>query len=250
MAAFALGCAAAAFGQDGKDPAFDAVSVKALGPNIIHGPGQGMTLGLRYTPTRVSGNSQIPDLIEEAYSLKAFQIVLPDIPNLGLNVYAIEAVMAAGSTEDGRKGMLRTMLAERFGLQFHRERREISVYLLTAGSGKPRLEAVDPEKAKDRLLQTPLGPRKAAFARGAGWCAATHTTMELFAANLGFMLDRPVLDQTGLTGSYAFDLQWDRTDALGLVAAIQSQLGLKLQKSKMPYEMFVVDHVSTTPTPN
>jgi hypothetical protein len=62
------------------------VSVKALGPNIHYGPGPGMTLGLRCTPTRISGNSQIPALIMEAHSLQPFQLTLPDIPNLGLNV--------------------------------------------------------------------------------------------------------------------------------------------------------------------
>ena len=250
IAAVALCWAAVAFGQDGRDPAFDAVSVKALGPNIQYGPGPGMTLGLRHTPTRSSGNSQIPALIEEAYSLKPFELVLPEIPDLGLNVYEIEAVRPTGATAEETKGMLRSMLAERFGLQFHRETREIPVYLLTVGRGTPKLKAVDPEKAKDRLLQTPFGPRKGAIGGGPGWYAATYTTMEFFAGAIGRVLERPVVDQTGLTGSYTIDLEWDRTDPLDVIPAIQRQLGLKLERSKALYEMFVVDHISPTPTPN
>jgi uncharacterized protein (TIGR03435 family) len=62
------------------------------------------------------------------------------------------------------------------------------------------------------------------------------------------VLERPVVDQTGLTGSYTIDLEWDRTDPLDVIPAIQRQPGLKLERSKMPYEMFVVDHISPTPT--
>jgi uncharacterized protein (TIGR03435 family) len=250
IACVALCCAPAALAQGGTDPAFDVVSVKALGPNIHNGPGPGMMLGLRRTPTRISGKSQIPALITEAYSLKPFQLILPDIPNVGLNVYEVEAVMPVGTAEEEKNGMLRTMLAERFGLQFHRETREIPVYVLTVASGKPKLQAVDLEEAKGRLLQTPLGPRKAASAGGSGWLAATHMTMEVFAANIGLVLECPVVDQTGLNGSYLIDLHWDQTDPFDLVSAVQRQLGLKLRKNKMPYELFVVDHVSPTPTPN
>jgi len=250
IAVVVLCCAACALGQDRKDPAFDAVSVRALGPNIRYGPGPGMTLGLRPEPTRISGNSQIPALIEEAYSLKHFQLVLPDEPNLGLNVYEIQAVMPAGTTAEQRRGMFRTMLAERFGLQFHRETRELPVYLLTVGKGKPKVQAVDPDQAKDRLLQTPLGPRRAASSGGPGWYAAASTTMDLFASNIGLILACPVVDRTGLTGNYAINLQWDQADPLDVIPAIQKQLGLKLEKGKMPYEMFIVDHINPTPTPN
>jgi uncharacterized protein (TIGR03435 family) len=158
--------------------------------------------------------------------------------------------MPVGTSEEEKNGMLHTMLAERFELQFHRETRETPVYVLTVASGKPKLQAVDPEEAKGRLLQTPIGPRKAASAGGPGWLAAAHMAMEIFAANIGLALECPVVDQTGLAGSYAIDLQWERTDPLDLVSAVERQLGLKLHKSKIPYAMFVVDHVNPTPTPN
>jgi len=59
-----------------------------------------------------------------------------------------------------------------------------------------------------------------------------------------------VVDRTGLTGNYAINLQWDQADPLDVIPAIQKQLGLKLEKGKMPYEMFIVDHINPTPTPN
>jgi uncharacterized protein (TIGR03435 family) len=246
----ALCGAVAAFGQSG-DPAFDVVSVKALGPNIGYGPGPGMTLGLRFTGTRVSGKTQIPALIGQAYSLDWFQIQLPDKEDLRLNVYEIGAVMPEGTSRETAKLMLRSMLVERFGLRFHRETKEIPVYALTAPAGKTKLEAVDPEKAKERTLDTPMGPRKGVQSvSGRGFYAAAYTPLESFAGQMSTHLDRPVIDQTGLKGSYSIELRWDPADEMDLIAVIERQLGLKLEKRKMPIEMFVVDRVELSPSAN
>jgi len=76
-----------------------------------------------------------------------------------------------------------------------------------------------------------------------------HMKMEELAGNLSILTGRPVIDQTNLTGRYAFDLRWDREDELGLIAQF-GKLGLKLESRKMPIEMFVVDKVNREPTGN
>jgi len=56
---------------------------------------------------------------------------------------------------------------------------------------------------------------------------------------------RKILDRTGLTGAYDLTLKWDPTDATGpsLFTAIQEQLGLKLESTKAPVEVLVIDHI-------
>jgi uncharacterized protein (TIGR03435 family) len=241
----------AAHSQTAKDPAFEVVSIKAIGPAISYGPGGSFVLGLRYTGTRITGNSQIPALIEDAFSLKPFQIELPDRGNLSLECYAIDAVMAEGTTRDTANLMFRTMLVERFGLKFHRETKDIPVYVLTEGKARMKLQPVTVEEAKGRVLNLPSGARKGVqSASGAGWYAAAYTTVEAFAAQMSNMLDRPLIDQSGIQGTYAVDLRWDRTNPMDLIAVIEGQLGFKLERRKLPYEMFVVDHVDSVPVAN
>jgi uncharacterized protein (TIGR03435 family) len=246
IAAVALCSASAIFGQIEKAPAFDAVSVKPLGPAA---PGALVSYGLRYTPGRIAGNDQIPNLITRAYSLKLLQLVLPGIADIRVNRYQIDAVMPPATTTEEANSMLRTMLVERFGLQFHREMRDTPVYFLTVGA-KPKLQSVDPDKLKDRVFDTPVGPRKgcAVSTTGAGEYRNHCGTISSLASVMGQRLDRPVIDQTGLRGTYDIDLLWDPSVPLDLISVVQQQFGLKLEKGKMPFEMFVVDHISLTPT--
>jgi uncharacterized protein (TIGR03435 family) len=101
------------------------------------------------------------------------------------------------------------------------------------------------------------------FFRGLGVLPASNATMQDFAGLLqSAVLDRPVVDQTGLTGRWDFTLSWtpdesqfvgmgikvpapsDKPDAPpGLFTAIQEQLGLKLDSIKAPVDVLVIDHV-------
>jgi uncharacterized protein (TIGR03435 family) len=147
--------------------------------------------------------------------------------------------------------MLGAMLVERFGLQFHRETREAPVYFLTVGT-RPKLQLADPEKLKDRVFDTPVGPRKGCGVSSTGTGEYTNHcgTIGSLASMMGQRLDRPVIDQTGLSGTYDLDLRWDPTIPLDLISVVQRQFGLKFEKGKMPFEMFVVDRISLTPTAN
>jgi len=88
---------------------------------------------------------------------------------------------------------------------------------------------------------------------------ATNATVAEFTQMMqAIALDRPVIDQTGLEGRFDFDLNWKRDDSqfAGIVAtvppladatplyiAIQEQIGLKLDATKAPVELLVIDHV-------
>jgi uncharacterized protein (TIGR03435 family) len=138
--------------------------------------------------------------------------------------------------------MLRALLAERFKLTFHREQKEMSVYALIVAKGgsKLKVSTVSPDS-------TPEGPPALAFTvmPGTLHLPARYASMDEFASLLQrSALERPVVDRTGLTGRYDFDLEFAIDETLfggllgkgpedstkpGFFAAIQEQLGLKLE---------------------
>jgi len=147
--------------------------------------------------------------------------------------------------------MLRTLLTERFGFAFHTEPKEFSVYVLTA-KGELKLKESETPDAQPALVSTVFpGDRIQLPARNA--------TMGQFASTLQrAILDRPVVDKTGLTGKYDFDLEWTYDDTqfggnLPPLAAQTSnkpdffsalqQLGLKLDSSRAPIDTIVIDKV-------
>jgi uncharacterized protein (TIGR03435 family) len=151
--------------------------------------------------------------------------------------------------------MLRALLADRFKLTIHRERKEMSVYALTVAKGgsKLKVSTVSPDA-------TPEGPPALAFVVTPGTLRlpARYASMDEFASLLQRgALGRPVVDQTGLTGRYDFDLECaidetlfdgalgngpDNPTAPGLFAALQEQLGLKLEATRGPVSAIVIDH--------
>jgi len=231
--------------QEAKDPAFEVASIKALGPPILK-PGE--ILGLRFAGNRVSGRTQLFAMIQDAYSLQPFQIVAPD---LGHDMYFLDAIMPEGFTEKTAGGLFHTLLVQRFGLRFHRESKNLPVYVLTEAANGRKPQAVDPQKAREQTVDTPGGPRKGiSSTSGRGFFVATAVDMDNLAGNLGRILDHPVVNQTGRAGFYAMDLRWDPDDPSSLVPLLQRQLGLRLERRTLPFEMFVVDHIDRIPTEN
>lgn len=146
------------------------------------------------------------------------------------------------------QALARKVLAERFGLKLHRDQQEISVFALRAAKGGPKLTVSTGD---------PNGQPNEHGKRGAGWQMNTYTntSMPVFAEELALSpvasVDRPILDQTGLTGRYDFQLKWltddnhaaDPDAPPGLFTAIQEQLGLKLDAVKAPADVLVIDKV-------
>ena len=132
-----------------------------------------------------------------------------------------------------QRQMLRALLAERFQVQYHRDTKEGPIYLLVKGS-KP-LRMTD-SKDKNEF------PWSRVTARG---LVGTNESMSDLAWRLSESLERPVLDRTGIAGSYDFDAPYATGDAPpDLVAetlATVQELGLKLEPSRGPVEMIVIE---------
>jgi uncharacterized protein (TIGR03435 family) len=226
----------------------------------------------------------LPGLIAWAYQLKPDEARLisgsPDWANS--ESFDIEAQASGNLPRDRMFLMLQSLLADRFKLALHHETREVPVYALVfAKPGKtgPQLQPhsdaapclkIDPSRpfpTTDFGVIPPPPPACGRFISGAHRLAGNDVTMEMLAANLGASssVDRTVVNRTGLNG--AFDLNLEFTpggqpasqlgeagapDASGpplIFTALQEQLGLKLESTKGPVDVLVIDHVEQ-PTPN
>jgi len=151
-------------------------------------------------------------------------------------------------SREQRQAMFAALLADRFLLKTHIEIKTLPVYELVVAKGGPKLK---PSKipSPDPNGPDPLGLGNLDV-HGTDITAAGITLSDL-AMNLSFPLDRTVINKTGLTGRYDFELRWTaegvnngETDAPpDLFTAIQEQLGLKFQAAKGPVQTLVVDHV-------
>jgi uncharacterized protein (TIGR03435 family) len=229
-------------------PVFEVATIKPSRPET---QGKGIMVRGRNFSTV---NTSLSDLITFAYALHARQIT--EGPAwLESEKYDLTAKPdAEGQPNDKQwKTMLQKLLADRFKLTFHRDKKELSVFAIVVGKNGPKLtkSAGDPNGLPGL------------FFRGLGDLPARNATMADFAGVMQTaVLDRPVVDQTGLSGRFDFELKWtpDETQfaALGvrvpaptddpaappdLFTAIQEQLGLKLQPTKAPVEVLVIDHV-------
>ncbi len=229
-------------------PAFEVATIK---PSKPEAQGKGFTVRGRVFSTL---NTSLNDLLTFAYDLHARQIV-------GGPVWleSVKYDLTAQPDGDGQpnttqwKIMLQKLLADRFKLTFHRDTKELAVYALAVGKTGPKLAKNDSD---------PNG-LPGLFFRGLGVLPARNATMADFAGVMQTaVLDRPVVDQTKLPGRYDFMLTWTPDESQfgglgvkvpppadnasappGLFTAIQEQLGLKLDSTKAPVEVLVVDHV-------
>lgn len=99
--------------------------------------------------------------------------------------------------------MWRSLLADRFRLTFHRETRELGVYALVVGKGGPKFHQDPPDASTGESPTTSISGRNGPMRVG-----PEEMTMQELADILARDLDRPVLDQTGLTGQYKISLTW------------------------------------------
>jgi len=230
------------------DPEFDVCSIKPSDPAT---QGRGLTMRGREV---VTINTPAKFLMTFVYGVHANQIVgAPawfDSENYDLDG---KPAQEGRPNQNQIKIMIRKLLADRFQLKFHREKRELSVYALQVGKTGPKLT---PSQAD------PKGLPGLGF-RGLGALNAVNATMADLASTFQTaVLDHPVVDQTGIDGHYDFQLNWtaDETQfaAMGLKAlppsdkpdappplatALQEQLGLKLVATKAMVEVLVIDKV-------
>jgi uncharacterized protein (TIGR03435 family) len=236
--AVVLGACWLAVAQKSEAPAFEAASVKVShatdGNSSTHGrPGN---LSLSNVPLR--------QIIVRAFEVRDYQVSGPEW--LRSERYDIVAKAPFGSPPEQLPAMLRTLLAERFKLETHREKRDLPVYGLVPMKSGFKLKPVT-EKENNGTTSND------SHFKGTG------VTLSRFAEWLSLRMDRPVLDMTGIEGTFSFELNFTRdetrlpTDAPPvptLPYAIQEQMGLRLEKRTAPIDMLVVDHAEKVPIEN
>ncbi len=264
------------FGQSADRPKFEVASVKETPDKVMN--------YARVTP-RPGGRLQAENLsaralIRIAYSLQEFQIVGgPEwLRNVGFNV---EAKAASDTSREQLMLMLQPLLEERFQLKYHRETRELPVYVLTVARSGSKLSA--PKEGGCVKLDGATFPRSPGGGPptpcGSMFTGPTASGMSTrggdvampdFIRNLSQMLNRPVLDRTGITTRFDLRLDYAADETLAgmsdggtvaghreamaaaaaassgtpnILSAVQEQLGLKLDSTKGPVEVMVIDHV-------
>ncbi len=234
-----------AFGQ--ALPSFEVASIK---PQPF--TGQGMVgIGVR-GDTLDAEHVSLASLVMFAYNLRDVQ--LSGGPSWAWSGVLANSelfqVMAKASGDppppmDDFRKMLQTLLADRFKLQVHHLQKELPVYNLVVNKGGPKMK----ENTKDEKFDFHgYGLGKAGVR-----IVATHMTIqELIDHQLGGYTDRPISDKTGLTASYDFTLEFvvenlppgveaGPNDGPALVAAVQDQLGLKLEPGTASFDTVVID---------
>jgi uncharacterized protein (TIGR03435 family) len=280
--------AAQSASADDQRPAFDTASIKPnkSAPQGEKATSQIRTQpGGRFTAT----NALLRNLIQHAYQLKPVEGRLisgvPDWANSAF--FDIEAKAEGNPTADQIRLMEQSLIAERFKLVVHHETRQAPVYaLVVAKMGKPgpqllpHSDAADCRKIDPSRPLPPLDPNSTpppppscgGITGGENRLAGNKVTMEMLATSLGAILPpfvgRPVVDRTGLAGVFDFELKFatllpppsgsqpssdastaDSTALPDIFTALPEQLGLRLESTKGPVDVLVIDHVEE-PSPN
>ena len=219
--------------------AFEVASIRPGDPDP-------QSAGLQFLPSGslVARNFPLELLIQEVYRVNAFQIV-------GLRQWTsdwkttrfdIQAKAGGPASRDQLKAMAQALLADRFQMRFHRETREVPVYALVPAKGGIKLQVA-------RASGRPPGTGGINSSVPMGRLFGNNVSMAHFVQILSEQqLDRPVVDRTNFTEPFDFKLEYaamDRPDAAGpaIFAAIQEQLGLRLDPLKASVEVLVIDHI-------
>jgi uncharacterized protein (TIGR03435 family) len=235
------------------NPVFEVATIKPSNPET---QGKYFTVrGRRF----MTGNTTLSDLLTFAYGLHPRQIT-GGPAWLDSDKYDLNAQPEGeGQPNDKQwRVMVQKVVADRFKLSFHHDKKELLVYAIVVAKGGAKLT---------KSTGDPNG-LPGLFFQGLGVLPARNATIADFAGVMqAVVLDRPVLDQTGLSGRYDFLLKWtpdqwqfsslggklpppsDEAAAPDLFTAVQQQLGLKLESVKAPVEVLVIDHVEK-PTAN
>lgn len=252
-------------------------------------PGE-LGLGMHIDGAQVRGRFwSLKDYLGMAFKLKNYQITGPDW--ISSERFDITAKLPDGADRAKALEMLQALLINRFQIKSHRETKEQPVYGLLVAKGGLKIQAL-PDSEDDAAtassgvdvsasgssggVSVSLG-KGSSFSMGENKVVGKKLTMVILASLLARFVDRPVVDMTGLKGSFDLTLETNPDDframmirsavaagvplppqALqlldgasdaGLVTALHS-LGLTLEPRKAPIEMLVIDHAEKAPTEN
>jgi uncharacterized protein (TIGR03435 family) len=232
-----------------QSPTFEAASIKL---NKSGRPGGGISL----YPARIKiVNSSLEFCVQMAFDVKYFQVA-GGASWMDTEHYDIDAVAAAPFTQGESRVMLQALLADRFGLEIHREMRDKPGYVLVAAKGGAK-------------LSPPIDDPSVMFSRtstGDVTLKAPNVSMDRLASALSTTLGSIVVDKTGIDGKFNVSLQWtpdqgtqprasksavmpppppsDTVPGPSLFTALEEKLGLKLESRKVPVEVIVIDRAN------
>ena len=268
---------------------FEVASIKPSAPQAagVFVIRMGVSPGGRWTATGVT----VSMLIQQAYDIRDYQITGGPGWLTSERYDIVAKAETPDLTRETARVLLQSLLAERFSLKFHRETKELPIYELVVGKNGPKLHKSETQPAPANLQPpNPSNAGQAGVAGGGGGGAVTSgrgaptkggsmirmgrgqleaqmTPVSAIAQMLAQQLGRPVVDKTGIEGSYDFSLQWtpdetqrgagfggmDRpatetplpadTSGPSIFTAVQEQLGLKLESAKGPVEILVIERV-------
>jgi uncharacterized protein (TIGR03435 family) len=258
LIALSLLWSSAAFAQaTSARPKFDAFEVATVKPEDTDAKA-GRFFKMDGTHRWLATNYTLKSLIALAYDLNP-RTISGGPGWMDMQAFNIEAITPGDvrPTRLEQMQMLRALLVERFGLKFHREQKEFSIYALSVAKGGPKLKPAANPDDPPQLIGV-VYPGKIEI-------PAKSVSMDDFVAMLQrATLDRPTVNRTGLTGKYDFDLVWaqDETQYGGQVAkapddapnpplftALQEQLGLKLEATRGMVAAMLVD-AAVKPSPD
>jgi uncharacterized protein (TIGR03435 family) len=221
-------------------PSFEVATINPADPNRTNGGGF-IVGGHRLV---IEGQT-VNDLISLAYALHPKQIA--DGPAwLATEKFDIEgqADQPGVANLHQIQEMLQKLLAARFDLKLHREKRDLPIYAIEVAKGGPKMT---------RSAETGYGlPSQSGHGHGSQQQRKfANNSMSDFALGMQAYMDRPVVDETGLPGRYDFTLKWtpynsqinEPNAAPDIFTAVQEELGLKLEATKGPADVLVIDHI-------
>ena len=268
MLAVALGTAQSQNVVPDPRPTFEVASIKPSAPG-------GRDVGIRYFPgTRMEAqNDTLHFLIQVAYRVRDFQVT-GGPAWMNTERYDITAKGEDGAKQSQLPLMLHALLADRFKLSFHREIKEMPVYFLLAAKGGMKL--VEPKEGSC-VTPGPNGPQPTPGQPRPNFCGTMRISpkgfdglkigMQQLTMFFSDLLGRSVIDKTDFKGTFDAHLEFARDDALAagilgngvpggpagaqqadssapsIFTAVQEQLGLKLESTKGPVELLVIDHL-------
>lgn len=236
-------------------PAWEVATVKPSPPDEV---GTGYGGPPRHFKT---GAKTLNDLITFAYRINTKQVAGgPDwVKTAKFDIVASDPDQPGNPSDDQTRGMMRKLLEQRFGLQYHHEARQMSAFVLNVAKGGPKLTPCKP---------VPDGGITFYFAPKLGNLHYGNVSLDTWGAWMeNSVFDRPLVNHTGIAGCWDGTLNFavDETQFIAwrikvvldespdapppIYTAIQQQMGLKLDAEKTAVDVLVLDHVER-PTEN
>ena len=263
---------------------FEVASVRPFAPNF--GADANVTAGLRVDGAQFHASMPLRNFVGIAYKAHPHQFEAPEW--MASQWYEIAATLPEGHAKGGEVlEMLRALLVERFHMKMHRETRDLPIYALTLSKSgiTAKEDPLDPVGSSAEVVSTSSetsavssGQRGVAVTIGEDKIEDKKFTMGMLAGQLTGMMDRPVVDQTGLEADAAYDLTLQLTHEDFLATRVRSaivggmtpppqamklleasgdsldvalaKLGLKLEAKKASLEVLVIDSSDKAPAEN